>query len=201
MLKRIHFIIAYYFITIGIISGQTLSIGPVVGANFMTVSNITNSKTLAGLSLGGFGNYSINEHVGINAKLLYSQMGTGLENSQNLVRLNYIQLPLSAVYFFGDTGNKVRPKLFAGPYASYLLNAEDNNGNKIVYPNGEDFYLKTDIGGIIGAGLNFIIADRKWLNIDATYSSSFNSIVDAANSSNKNTGFQLNAGISFPIGK
>lgn len=201
MLKRNYFIIACYFIISGVISGQTLSIGPMIGANFMTVSNITNSKTLTGLSLGGFGNYSINEHLGINAKLLYSQMGTGLENSQNLVRLNYIQLPLSAVYFFGDTGNKVRPKLFAGPYASYLLNAEDNNGNKIVYPNGEDFYLKTDIGGIIGAGLNFIFADRKWLNIDATYSSSFNSIVDAANSSNKNTGFQLNAGISFPIGK
>lgn len=201
MLKRINLIIVALFILKGMISGQTLSIGPMIGANAMSISNTTASKTLVGLSLGGFGNYSINEHLGVNAKLLYAQMGTGFENSESLVRLNYLQMPLSVVYFFGNTGNTLRPKLFAGPYAAFLMNAKDQNGNEFMYPNGDDVYFKTDFGGVIGAGLNFIISDRKWLNIDVTYSSSFKSIVDAPNTSNRNNGLQLNAGVSFPIGK
>lgn len=183
------------------VSSQTLSIGPMIGGNFMSISNTSDGKMLAGLSAGGFGNYSFNEHLGINAKLLFSQMGTQLENSDNRVRLNYIQLPLSVVYFLGSTGNKIRPKLFAGPYMSYLIGAYDKNDDKIVDLNGNDIYFNTDFGGTIGAGLNFIIADRKWLNIDVSYSSSFYSILDVPESANRNSGLQLNAGVSFPIGK
>ncbi|MBK8625383.1 MAG: PorT family protein [Saprospiraceae bacterium] len=201
MLKRIQLTIFCYFLLHSMIFGQPLSLGPMLGANFMSISNTTASKTLVGLSIGGFANYSINEHLGINAKLLYSQMGTSIENSEYIARLNYLQLPLSAVYFFGNVGNTLRPKIFAGPYAAYLFNAKDHNDKEIVYSNGEDVYFKSDFGGVIGVGLNFIISDRKWLNIDATYSTSFYSIVDAPNTTNKNNGFQLNAGVSFPIGK
>ena len=127
-------------------------------------------------------------------------MGTGTDNSDYTVRLNYIQVPLSVVYYFGNTGNKIRPKLFAGPYGAFLLNASDKNGKNIVLPNGDDVYLKTDLGGILGAGFNYIIRPLTWLNIDASYSTSFYSIVDATNSTNRNEGFQINVGVSFPIG-
>ncbi|MBK7638413.1 MAG: hypothetical protein IPJ13_32225 [Saprospiraceae bacterium] len=43
------------------------------------------TKTLKGLSVVGFGNYSINEHLGVNAKLLYSQMGTDQENLNKVI--------------------------------------------------------------------------------------------------------------------
>ena len=200
MIKRLSVGIVFTIILSGFISAQTLSIGPIVGANFMTISNTPSSKKLVGLSIGAFANYSINEHLGTNLKLLFSQMGTATDNSAVSVRLNYIHIPLSVVYFFGNAGNKIRPKLFIGPYASFLLNASDKNGNNIVFPNGNDVYLKTDFGGILGGGFNYLIKSRTWLNIDANYSTSFSSIVDATNSDNKNKGFQFNVGISFPIG-
>ncbi len=201
MLKRINFICALTISLYGMTYAQTLSIGPAGGANFTTISDIPTSKTLVGVSLGAFANYSINEHLGINGKVMFDQMGTGFENTDAIVRLNYLRVPVSVVYFFGNIGNKIRPKLFAGPYASFLINAKDTNGNDIVLPNGNDVYRSTDFGGLIGAGFNYTLAERTWLNIDASYSSSFYSVVDQTNTTNKNTGFQITAGVSFPIGQ
>jgi len=200
MFKKVYLALIFTFILGSISYAQPLSMGPVLGANFMSISNTTNAQPIVGLRAGGFLNYSIDEKWGINAKLLFSQMGAARENSEYTARLNYIQLPLSLVYFFGQSGDKLRPKLFLGPYLGYLLNAKDNNGNKILAQNGNDLYSKLDFGGQIGAGLNYIISDRTWLNIDASYSSSFVSIIDAADPKNRNNGFQFTAGISFPIG-
>jgi len=201
MLKRIYLFSAMCLFVLGTVSAQTLSLGPIVGVNIMTISNTLSSKEMIGLSAGAFGNYSINEHVGVNGKLLFSQMGTAFENTDYTVRLNYIQLPVSAVYFFGNSGNKLRPKVFAGPYVAFLMSAKDNNSNDIALPNGDDIYLKTDFGGLLGVGFNYLVISRTWLNLDASYSSSFSSIVDASASTNRNTGFQINAGVSFPIGE
>lgn len=201
MFKKFYLAGTFTFFLGGMILAQTLSIGPMVGANFSTISDATLTKTLTGLTIGGFANYSFNEHLGLNAKLLYDQMGTGIENSEAIVRLNYIRVPVSAVYFFGEIGNKIRPKLFAGLYASYLLNAKDNNGNDITLSNGNDAYTSSDFGGQIGAGFNYTLAGRTWLNIDASYSTGFISVVNESNTTNKNTGFQISAGISFPIGQ
>ncbi|MBK8516751.1 MAG: PorT family protein [Saprospiraceae bacterium] len=201
MSKRLYFASAYTFFLSGMILAQTLSIGPVAGANFSTISNTTSSKTLVGLSLGGFANYSIKEHLGLNGKLLFDQMGTGLENTDNIIRLNYIRVPLSAVYFFGKNGDKIRPKLFAGPYVGFLMNATYSNGDDIILFNGKDAFSSTDFGGLLGAGFNYIFGDRNWLNIDAGYNASFNNISNEIGSDKKNTGFQITAGVSFPIGR
>lgn len=144
-------------------------------------------------------NYSINENFGLNAKLLFSQMGTGTDNSDDIVRLNYIQLPVSMVYFFGKNGNTLRPKLFAGLYGAYLLQARDKDGNDIVFQNGDDVYVKSDFGAQLGAGLNYIIRPRTWLNLELLYSTGFSSVVDVEGTKNRNNGFQISAGISFPL--
>jgi Outer membrane protein beta-barrel domain len=178
---------------------QTLSIGPVLGANYSTISELTNAKSRIGLSAGAFANYSIDEHYGLNVKLIFSQLGSKIENSTLSNRLNYFQIPLSGVYFFGVAGNSFRPKIFAGPYVGFLLNSKDNNGNDIVIPNGNDYYNKVDFGGQIGAGFNYRIMSRTWLNVDASYASSFGKISDVTNISYKNTNLSFNAGISFPI--
>jgi hypothetical protein len=199
MFKQTYLATAFTIFSVVTASSQTISVGPIAGVNLMTISNSTNTKTLTGLSAGAFANFSIKEHYGVNLKLLFSQMGTGFKNSDAIVRLNYIQLPVSMVYFFGNTGNTIRPKIFGGLYASYLLQAQDNNGNDIVFPNGENVYFNSDFGAQFGAGLNYIIRSRIWLNFEAGYSTSFSSIADIDGSKNRNSGFQVNAGISFPL--
>ncbi len=199
MTKKVYLAVVFLMFTGFTATAQTMSIGPMAGVNVMTISDVKSPKILPGFMAGIFGNYSINENFGVNAKLLFSQMGTGTDISDDIIRLNYIQLPVSLVYFFGNNGNTLRPKLFAGLYGSYLLQARDNDGNDIVFPNGNDVYLKADFGAQIGAGLNYIIRPRTWLNIDAGYSTGFNSIVDVEGTKNRNNGFQLSAGVSFPL--
>lgn len=59
-----------------LISAQTLSIGPMIGGNISTFSKAPNTKSLIGLSVGGFANYCVNEHFGLGLKVMYSQLGT-----------------------------------------------------------------------------------------------------------------------------
>lgn len=199
MSKKVYQAIAFTLFTAISVSSQTVSVGPMVGVNLMTISHAENSKTRAGLSAGAFANISFKEHFGLNIKLLFSQMGTAFKNSDDVVTLNYLQLPVSFVYFFGSIGNTIRPKIYVGMYGSYLMQARDNNGNDIVFPNGENVYFNTDFGAQLGAGLNYIIRSRTWLNIDIGYSTSFKSIADIDGSKNRNAGFQINAGVSFPL--
>lgn len=181
------------------VKAQTLSVGPVLGANFSTISDLPNAKSRIGISAGAFANYSIDEHYGLNMKLIFSQLGAKIENSTISNRLNYFQIPLSGVYFFGVAGNSLRPKIFVGPYVGILLNAKDNNGNDIVVANGDDYFNKLDFGGQIGVGFNYRIMSRTWLNVDASYAGSFGKISDVTNVAYKNRALSLNVGISFPI--
>lgn len=178
---------------------QTLSVGPLLGANFSTISELPNAKSRIGMSAGAFANYSIDEHFGLNVKLIFSQLGTKIDNTTLSNRLNYFQIPVSGVYFLGEAGNSFRPKIFVGPYLGFLLSAKDNDGNDIVIANGDDYFKKVDIGGQIGAGFNYRIKSRTWLNVDASYASSFTKISDVTNVAYKNTALSLNVGVSFPI--
>ena len=173
--------------------GQKLSIGPMAGVNISSISEIDNTESLAGLNAGIFLNYSVNENLGFGLKGLFSQLGTGFEDIENHVRLNYIQLPLSVAYFFGERGNTIRPKVFIGPYVGFLMNAQDMNGNDI------SGYNSTDFGGQIGAGFNYSFANRSWLNFDLGYSAGFMDISETSASSSKNNAFFVSLGYSFPL--
>jgi hypothetical protein len=116
MLKSTIFLFTILLTQVSILKAQTLSVGPMVGINASTFSGSTNTKYLTGVAVGAFGNYSINEHVGIGAKFLYTQLGTGYENLNYINRLHYLQLPITAIYYFGELGDKFRPKIFGGPY-------------------------------------------------------------------------------------
>lgn len=136
MLKSTIFLFTLLFIPVSILKAQTLSVGPTVGVNASTFSGSTNTKYLTGVALGAFGNYSINEHVGIGAKFLYTQLGSGYKNLNYINRLHYLQVPITAIYYFGELGDKFRPKIFGGPYLGTLLGATLKDGVKITEPNG-----------------------------------------------------------------
>lgn len=178
-------------------NAQTLSIGPMIGANSssISVSNANdNNKRLTGLSAGVFANYSVNEKIGINIKALFSQMGVADSDSDQSLRLNYVQIPLTGVYFFGQTGDKFRPKVFLGPYVGFLMSA------KVDDVDVKSYYKSIDFGGQVGLGFNYSLKSRTWLNVDAGYAAGFSNIIDSNNGDGKNNAISVNVGLSFPIG-
>lgn len=177
---------------------QTTSIGPIIGVNSSTVINFPNNAYKTGLTVGGFLNHSVDEHFGINGKLLFSQLGTGFDNSSLVHRLNYIQLPVSGVYYFGNAGDRFRPKVFLGLYVGSLLNATYDNGDDIKV-NGADGYKKFDFGGQVGLGFNYRLKSRTWLNVDAGYNAGFVELSDNLGSDLKNRALNVSVGVSFPL--
>jgi hypothetical protein len=198
-MKKIHLLLAIVFGSISAINAQTLSIGPVVGINASKFSSSNISENKIGLSFGAFANYSVNEHIGLSAKLLFSERGSNYTSSNATTRLNYIQMPISLIYYFGEIGQKLRPKIYAGPYFGTLLSAKDQNKNDIVDSNGYDVFKKLDIGGQIGLGLNYSLKSRTWLNLDLGYGQSFTDISESDATIEHNKAFLISVGISFPI--
>jgi outer membrane protein W len=199
MCKKIIILSSILVACISPVMSQTLSIGPVVGVNVSKFTPNQYSKNLAGLSVGALANYSVNEKVGLSAKVLFSQLGSKFTNSGAINRLNYLQMPISLVYYFGIPGDKFRPKIYAGPYFGTLLSAKNENKNRIVDTQNNDVYKKLDLGGQLGLGFNYSLKDRTWLNLDLGYGKSFTDITIADLTKEYNTAFTFQLGLSFPI--
>lgn len=201
MTKKIVFAVAVILMNVKLVSAQTLSIGPMVGVNVSTIVADPTTKYLPGLSLGGFANYSIDSHWGLSAKLLYSQFGDKSKTVDNHTRLHYVQLPVTGVYYFGNEGQKFRPKVFAGLYAGALLQANNGNGDVVIQSDGSKAYNDFDFGGLAGLGFNYRLKPRTWLNVDAGFNRGFTDITKTSNTNYNNLAFNLNVGVSFPISK
>lgn len=111
--------------------------------NLWPQGNKIESRT--SFNLGGFGQYSINEKITLQAELFYSGEGTrfskpGTENPAEL-NLSYLALPV----FFKYTVAKGF-YVMAGPQFSYLLKAES------VFENGNEYDI-TEATNRLGVGL------------------------------------------------
>ncbi len=198
-ISKVFFAASMTFVSLTAANAQTTSIGPIIGVNSSTVINFPNNNNRTGLSIGRFLNHSVDEHFGINGKLLFTQLGTGFDNSSLEHRLNYIQLPVSGVYYFGDAGQRFRPKVFLGLYVGSLLKASYNNNGGEIQVNGVNGYKNFDFGGQVGLGFNYRIKSRTSLNVDAGYNAGFVELSDNLGNDLKNRAVNVSVGVSFPL--
>ncbi|MBK9106315.1 MAG: PorT family protein [Saprospiraceae bacterium] len=159
--KMLLFVAGLLLIGVGTMNaqmGDQTSIGPRVGVNFANVSNVAGSKSLTGLVLGLTSTYSISESTGLTIDLLYSGEGYVLDGNDH--HLNYLQIPVLFDLFFGQLGEKFRPKVYAGLTPGFLLNAKVNDNDV------DDFYNTFNIAVTGGLGFNYRVGSRIWLNTD-----------------------------------
>jgi opacity protein-like surface antigen len=180
---------------------ENVSIGPIAGvsiANFR--GDVSNTNWKSGPTIGAFYNYSSESGFGFSGQLLFTQLGAQINNKSNVVRLNYIQAPLLATFFFGRYGDRVRPKIFLGPNLNFLVGARDKNGNNINGDSNNHVYSPFDLGLTFGAGLNYRLQDKIWLNFDARYGLGLLDVARLDNANIKNNNWGINVGLSFPLG-
>jgi hypothetical protein len=202
---------------------QYFTVGPSVGVNFSNFDGVNNAESTTGLTAGGFFVYSFQEHFGVSAGLFYSSEGAeytssiiepGITiNNKLKTKLNYLRIPVLANVFFGQHGNIIRPKVFLGPSIGFLLSAETENeqstitnGGSIVTTNTtsdvKDNFSSIDFGAIIGAGLNWKLAEATWLNFDVGYYIGASDIRDnqpAGTDAVKNQGVSVKVGVGFGL--
>lgn len=196
MLQKIAAIVLVTWLSQSVYAQQNVSMGPIIGLNYSKVSS-TGSKFKPGFNGGVFFNYSTKTDFGFNGSLIFSQLGGDVENSPNFIRLNYLQIPINLVYYFGEgmREGSFRPKLFLGPYLGYLVNAKTPG---LSDAQTMDQMNTIDFGAQVGGGFNLAIRNKIWLNIDLKYSHGFVDIPKAL--AYQNRALSLNAGLSFPLG-
>jgi len=143
-------------------SHDRFSIGPRGGVNFSNVSNVDESQNITGVVVGVTSTYSLAEHTGLTVDALYSVEGykAPFEN----YHLRYLQFPVYFDYFFGQLGERFRPKLYAGVAPSFFLSGTLND-----LEVNEPYYNQFLVSLSAGTGFNWRVGNRIWLNTDLRY--------------------------------
>lgn len=204
-MKRFLFIIIALLVPTALLIAQestNFSIGPRVGINFSTFTNTDEADFKPGLSAGITSTYSINERTGLTFDALYSQEGSQYDANATTVKTNldYIRLMLAFDVFFGDLGDRFRPKLYFGPTLGFLIDANTEIRNQET--DIMDNFKNTDFGLAAGLGFNYRVGSKQWLNVDARFQPGLTDIVENKPSGEdavRNQTIQLSVGIAFGL--
>ncbi len=184
---------------------QNLALGPTAGFGHAWLSNTSNSKYKPAGNVGLALVYSASPHLGFGADLKFSIEGnkteTGIRVAENT--LDYIRVPLKLIYFFGDYGDRLRPKIAAGPSFGFLIGGNReirDNGMQISKTDANDLYNSFDAGLGALVGLNYRLVKNTWFTADINYYNGFTGINKVGNVDMKNRNIGLNIGVNFGIG-
>jgi hypothetical protein len=188
---------------------DNLSLGPTAGFGHTWLSNNEQSNYQPAGNTGLTLVYSPMSHLGFGADLKWSIEGgkTSTNNTTTTTRLDYIRIPVKAIYFFGEYGQRLRPKLAAGPSVGFLVGGKqktevDQSGEKVVSEiKAKDFAKSVDFGLTAAAGFNYRLVERTWLNVDLNYYHGLTDVLEASNAEQKNRNIGINVGVTFGIGK
>lgn len=197
-------------LTIHTLHAQHLSLGPSAGFGHAWMSNTDNIQFKPTVNIGASFIYSVVPHFGIGADLrlhfmegVCNKYDNGSVVERNTLNATYLRLPVKFIYFFGAYGDRLRPKIYAGPSFGVLL-----GGNTVLKREKSDYRMESnsrdllrdfDFGLTAGAGINFRVRRATWLNLDLAYT---HGLTDAGRApgyqANRNLG--IAAGLTFPVG-
>lgn len=165
-------------------------------------SNVTSkylsSDTGTGVNLGFAADYFFSDSWSLKGKIIYDQKGwdngllyVGVNRYNTNYNLNYLTIPVMANWHFGKKKNW---NLNFGPYAGFLLSAEETAYNT----NVKEFFNTNDFGLNIGIGVKFPLSNKLKLNIEYEAQSGFSDVFkDNNNKRIIGTRGALNVGLNF----
>ncbi len=198
-------------------SSSRFTLGPNAGVGSTWIDNIENKQFKTHGNFGLSLVYSATPHFGIGTDVKYSFEGaeneviTGNFKTKRELNLDYLRIPVKAIYFFGERGNRLRPKLSAGPTFGYLMGGKttteisQTNGNVLqtTVKSSKDGINRFDIGLNGAAGFHYRIIPGAWLTADVAYYHGLRDISDNTNpatpTSFKNRNVGLNFGVNFGL--
>jgi hypothetical protein len=183
----------------------SVSFGPKGG---FTVTSFTgnNAGTVSAKSMwvgGAFVNLHILGFFAIQPELLVHQKGaTHIENNvKDEISVNYFEVPVLFKLLIPIDGH-VYPHVFAGPSVGYAMSSTFTSTNvsdgKQLTANVGDI-SKTDIGGVVGAGLDYE-TDHLFFNVDGRYGAGFSTLGSSSNLNFKNNNFTFMVGVGLRFG-
>ena len=117
-MKKILFALAC-FATVSFSSNAQMKITPAIGLNMSNFSPADGGKSKMGVHLGAYVGFNLTESLSLQPGLFYSMKGAK-DAADNAWDANYLEIPINAVYAFGESGFS----LHAGPYLGMLMSAK-----------------------------------------------------------------------------
>ena len=209
-MKTLVILLTGLFSVFAVRAQQYLSLGPTAGFGHSWVSMDQEPSGFdkafhASYNIGAKLVYSIVTNWGLSADLKFSSEGgtykSASGNDKLVLRANYIRVPIQGIYFFGDYGDRVRPKISTGPSFGFLV------GGKSKSIVNEQTTSETDISNVMkgfdfgwdfAGGANVRLSRNTWLNADIMYKLGITDISKNANAMH-NRGLGFNVGVAFGI--
>ncbi|TDI78922.1 MAG: PorT family protein [Bacteroidetes bacterium] len=122
---------------------QGLDFGIKAGVNFANITDATGLTNKTGFVVGVFAGVKLNDKLGVQGDLLYSQQGAEFDAGE--IDLNYVIIPIVIKYYITESLN-----LQAGPQFGFVV---DDNIKEVF--NGISEAESFDLSAVIGAGFEF----------------------------------------------
>ncbi|WP_207491818.1 porin family protein [Aridibaculum aurantiacum] len=197
-------------------SRSRFSLGPNAGVGSTWIDNVQNKKFKTHGNVGLSMVFSAHPNFGIGTDVKYSFEGGRTDNALpnnsvgiHEISLDYLRVPIKAIYFFGKPGHRLRPKLSAGPSLGFLMGGKTTysvrNQSGVVSPissaRSKDVWNSFDIGLQGAGGIHYRLVQSTWLVADVTYYHGLRDIVDNNNTNvqHKNRNLGLNLGVNFGL--
>lgn len=129
--------------------------GGVNFSNFASLENVEDQRMRTGFHVGVFAQLPILDGFAIQPEILYNTKGTkatydvGIAEGDVNFNLNYIDIPVLAVFKLGESAN-----IHIGPYVGFLLNS-NIDADAVGEFDGEDSFKTLDFGLAGGFALDF----------------------------------------------
>lgn len=180
----------FSYITIGLLSmslasqaqqGWAISDKVMIGHSWTVGNRVNDDMKYAfhpTVQFGRMAMYNFSSSVGIGLGTFFSTEGVRFKVDEGAVdrfeqRMNYIRIPLGAMFTFGDPASKVRPRLGIGGSVGFLV------GGKTYGLSSEDAIIglkttkamstKVDAGANASLGFSVRVADGFLINHDINY--------------------------------
>jgi hypothetical protein len=146
---------------------------------------------------------SMHPNWGISSDIKFSSEGGTFgkdgSDAKRVFRINYLRHALQGVYFFGDRGNRVRPRISAGPsiaiYAGGTSKLKDGGSESMPDIKSKNLFKTWDFGLTGAAGVNVRLKETVWLSAEGAYYHGLTNVNDVTSQKMHNRGLAFNLGL------
>jgi len=184
--------------------GHTASIGNSWLSNGGNFTSGFDSKELhVSYSLGMRMIASMHPNWGISSDIRFSSEGGTFSRDGSdpkmVYRANYLRHALQGVYFFGERGNRVRPKISVGPsvaiFAGGKTRLKDGGLENIPDMKSKNLFKTWDFGLTGAAGVNVRLKESVWLSAEGAYYHGLTNVNDLTSQKMHHRGLAFNIGL------
>ncbi|NHM07086.1 PorT family protein [Flavobacterium sp. CYK-4] len=205
MKKSLFVLVVLFSVVINAQQKGTVEFGSNIGFNRSAINSSEGSTDAgSGFNIGVSADYYFSRTWSIKTKLIYDQKGWDngfiefysfdpnvIDSSYKTdFNLNYLTIPVMANWHFGRTKNWY---LNFGPYAGFLLNAEETRFSTDV----KEGFNTTDFGVALGVGVKIPVSNKLKIFFEYEENYGFSEVFKEAYSATRNVRSSFNFGVNF----